>query len=274
MGKVITGFAIIDGHSAMSIEINRFQVFYESSFYSGLKNLLYNYRLRKRSVTRHLRGACGPILEIGSGLSPMITGCASSVVYTDLSFSALWLLRHQNPNGLYVVADANCLPFASEAFQNTVCSEVFEHIENDFNSIEELARVMTIEGRLVATFPHRQCYFANDDRYVSHFRRYEFTAMNQKLKAAGFRVRHVEKVLGPLEKATMMAVIGFIVRAQKFKMARRISRESKPVPRWLIRLFDIFNRFYSGLVWLDATVMPQSAASVMLVVAEKESMRK
>jgi hypothetical protein len=78
----------------MSIENNRFQAFFESSVYTDLKNLLYNYRLRKRSVSRHLRRVRGPILEIGSGLSPMITGCDSTVVYTDLSLSALWALRH------------------------------------------------------------------------------------------------------------------------------------------------------------------------------------
>ena len=104
----------------MNLSNNRFQVFFDSPVYTELKNSLYNYRLRKNAVSRHLIGVSGRILEIGSGMSPMVAE-RESVVYTDLSFSALSLLRRSTPKGWHVVADAIKLPFKHGAFQNTVC---------------------------------------------------------------------------------------------------------------------------------------------------------
>lgn len=156
---------------------NRFQAFFDSPVYTGLKNSLYNYRLRKTAVSRRLRGAEGLILEIGSGISPMIAG-NGSVVYTDLSFSAIRLLRGSTPKEMYVVADATRLPFKDASFQSAVCSEVLEHIAGDAACIKELGRILAGGGRLVVTFPHRRCYFAIDDRYVSHYRRYLSTLIN------------------------------------------------------------------------------------------------
>ena len=42
-------------------------------------------------------------------------------------------------------------------------------------------------GKIVVTFPNKKSYFANDDRFVSHFRRYELFEMKDRLKEAGFR---------------------------------------------------------------------------------------
>jgi len=69
----------------MSDKGNRFETFFETGAYTDLKNSLYNYRLRKRSVTAKIQNAPGPVLEVGSGISPMITG-RDAVVYSDLSF--------------------------------------------------------------------------------------------------------------------------------------------------------------------------------------------
>ena len=252
----------------MSIPRNRFQVFFKAPAYTDLKNLIYNYRLRKRSVARHLSVALGKTLEIGSGISPMVSD-RRSVVYTDLSFSALDRLRQTNPQGWHVAADATRLPFKAEVFRGAVCSEVLEHIEDDLRCIVELKRVLAVAGRLVVTFPHRRCYFAIDDRYVSHRRRYELKEMKQKLEAFGFEIQQVEKVLGPLEKLTMMLLIAGITMVQGRKVRRLRDTGRRLVPGCLRWVFDLSNRFYAGLVWLDAKTMPLSAATVLLIVARR-----
>lgn len=246
---------------------NRFQVFFETPAYTDLKNLLYNYRLRKRRVAERVSGD-GRILEVGSGLSPMI-GAGRNVTYSDLSFTAMSALRKMTGKGFHVVADAGRLPFKSGAFQYAVCSEVLEHIQDDVQCIRELNRVLDDHGRLVITFPHRKAYFTNDDRFVAHFRRYEAEEMMKKLADAGFKTKHIDKVLGPLEKITMMMVIGVIEAGQWIRSGRRRKSGARLVPPWLHRLFDISNRLYMALAWLDAKAVPRSLASVLLIFATK-----
>ena len=248
---------------------NRFQDFFEEEQYVGLKNHLYNYLLRKRAIEGRLRrAACERVLEVGSGISPVMT-TEDRTVYSDLSFLACRTLRRYLGNGCCVVADATALPFLEGAFSHALCSEVLEHVEDDRAVLTELARVTKAGGRLIVTFPHRRCYFANDDRYVQHYRRYELAEMVQRLEAAGFRPLATHKVLGPLDKLTMMAAVLI------FDLTLRLghgNREAVRPGRLLRRLEPLFawaNRIFAGLVWIEARLTPRALAACLLIEAEK-----
>lgn len=246
-------------------EPNHFQTFYEEDKYIHFKNYLYNYLLRKLAVEKNLQyESYDLILEVGSGISPMITR-SDRIIYTDLSFSAIKILRREHMIGGYVVADAMNLPFKSAVFSHAVSSEVLEHLEDDHKALKELARVMKPSGRLIVTFPHRRKYFANDDRFVKHFRRYELPEMEHRLKAAGFRPIAIQKVLGPLEKVTMSFVVFCFSVIQKRK-PREIKNTRKI--KWInvfAPFFNWLNRLYMGPVWLDAIIMPRALSAVLLI---------
>jgi ubiquinone/menaquinone biosynthesis C-methylase UbiE len=104
---------------------NRFEDFFNDDSYVLLKNNLYNYALRKRAVRKWMQSEEGPILEVGSGLSPMLEG-SGRIVYSDLSFSALKCLRKKQYEGFYIEADAVQFPFKNGSFLTMVCSEVIE----------------------------------------------------------------------------------------------------------------------------------------------------
>ncbi len=246
-------------------EPNHFQTFYEEDKYVHLKNYLYNYLLRKRAVEKNLHyERYDLILEVGSGISPMITR-TDRIIYTDLSFSAIKILRQEQRIGRYVVADAMHLPFKAAVFSHAVSSEVLEHLEDDHEALKELARVMRRSGRLMVTFPHRRKYFANDDRFVNHFRRYELAEMEHRLKAAGFRPMVIQKVLGPLEKITMCFVV-FCFSVLQNRKPREIKNARKI--KWInvfVPFFNWLNRLYMGPVWLDAIIMPRALSAVLLI---------
>ncbi|MDI6688338.1 MAG: class I SAM-dependent methyltransferase [Desulfobacterales bacterium] len=249
---------------------NRFQDFFEESKYTLLKNHLYNYRLRKMAVEKSLRHEnIKLILELGSGISPVMTK-TFDIVYSDLSFDAIRLLKHSYGKGYYVVADGINLPFRSKAFSHTISSEVLEHLKDDRKAIKELARVTQPSGKLVVTFPHKKSYFANDDRFVNHFRRYELSEMNNRLKEAGFNAIAIHKVLGPLEKITMSFVVYCFSAVQKVK-SEKVNQSNNIV---LMNIFGQFfkwaNRFYMLPVWLDAKIIPRSLSAVLLIKAEKK----
>jgi len=251
-------------------EDNRFEDFFNDEFYVSLKNSLYNYRLRRSAVRK-----CVPydknarILEVGSGLSPMMAG-DSRVVYSDLSLSALKLLRRGQKEGSYVEADALSLPFKTGSFSTVVCSEVLEHIPDDLRALQEIERVMAGNGTLILTFPHRRSYFALDDRFVHHFRRYEQEDMEEKLKGAGLEITSVRKVLGPLEKMTMVAVIFFVSNIFRIKKGGEVASQPGFLLRFVIApIFRMFNFLYRAPAWLDARIFPRKLASVILVISRK-----
>ena len=250
---------------------NRFQVFFEDEKYIALKNSLYNYLLRKRAVEKVMRKEKkGLVLEVGSGISPVLTSC-DQVVYSDLSFSALRTLKQMHGKGYYVVANGMCLPFKADAFSHVISSEVLEHLEDDRGALQEFARVAKPSGNLIVTFPHRRFYFAYDDRFVNHHRRYELPGMVQRLGEVGFLPVLVRKVLGPLEKVIMCAAVLCFSLLQKVQ-AKRPDSLRLNASEYLIVFLPLFkwiNRIFAVIAWIDANIMPRALSTVLLIKAVK-----
>ena len=89
---------------------NRFEDFFKEGKYVLLKNYLYNYLLRKRAIEKYLQQESTElILEVGSGISPVVTKL-KGIVYSDLSYDAVKILKQTQKTGYYVVADGMHLP--------------------------------------------------------------------------------------------------------------------------------------------------------------------
>jgi SAM-dependent methyltransferase len=245
-----------------------FKAFFADFRYLYLKNHLYNYLLRKRAIEGRLRTeSVDIVLEVGTGISPAVT-YFKKVVYTDISLAALQTLKRTNNRGYHVVTDGISLPFKPGSFSHVVCTEVLEHIESDERVLREAARVLRKSGSLILTFPHRKDFFAIDDRFVGHLRRYELEEMITLLDNCGLRTTFVRKVLGLLEKATMILVIW----ALSLHRAKKQSPTKQPDTRVLALCLPIFsglNKLYALFVRLDAYMTPQRLSSVLLLVAVK-----
>jgi len=245
----------------------RFQDFFENPRYLALKNHLYNYRLRKRAVEEALRdGDCPLVLEVGSGISPVVT-FTDRVVYSELSASALEVLRGELGRGFFVSCDASHLPFRDGSFSQAVASEVLEHLPDDRPAVLELRRVVREGGQLIVTFPHRRRFFAADDVFVGHARRYELDEMKGLLAACGFKTVEVKKVLGPMDKILMLLAVWVFQMIPKG--ARAAERETRPVPAVLLWLFCAANRILEALCWVDARLFPRSFSTILLIKAKK-----
>ncbi|MBW1836677.1 MAG: class I SAM-dependent methyltransferase [Deltaproteobacteria bacterium] len=252
-------------------QTNRFQDFFKEGRYILLKNYLYNYLLRKMAVEKHLQNpAPGLILEVGSGISPVMTR-TTRIIYTDLSFSALRILRDTHQKGWYITADCMHLPFKSGSFACTICSEVLEHLPDDRNALREMARVLRKAGHIILTFPHRKRYFANDDRFVNHLRRYELHEMQDRLSAAGFKPVACQRVLGPIEKVTMCFIVYCFSRMQRVRPNYEKEKWNSKVMMTVTFLFKWINRAYMGIAWADARIMPTTIATILLIKAEKNT---
>ena len=251
-----------------SNDSNRFADFFKEDKYLTLKNHLYNYLLRKRAIEKCLQQESPAlILEVGSGISPIVTKFKRTV-YSDLSYEAIKILKQSQKTGYYVVADGMHLPYKSNNFSHIICSEVLEHLENDLQALKEMARILKQpSGSLIITVPHRKCYFANDDYFVKHYRRYELIEIKKKLKVSGLNPLQVKKVLGPLEKATMSFVVFLFTIIQRQNPGQYLTKANRnfQLMTSLAFFFEWTNLFYKGFVWLDALVMPRSLSSVILI---------
>jgi ubiquinone/menaquinone biosynthesis C-methylase UbiE len=249
-------------------ESKSFQQFFKERKYLKIKNYLYNYLLRKRAVRKCLKNDRPELmLEVGSGISPIVTD-TGNIVYSDISFEAISILKQTQAKGYYVVADGTHLPFKAKTYSHVICSEVLEHIESDRQMIGEIFRTLKKPyGCLIVTVPHRKCYFGYDDRYVKHYRRYEINEITERLRSAGLQPILIQKVLGPLEKITMLLVVFLFSIMNRNRPVKINSGRALRSNLFDFMMFAVkwINRFYGGLVWLDAKIMPLSFATVILI---------
>ncbi len=121
-------------------------------------------------IKRMIEPICdGPVLDIGVGtgyLTYRIFG-VRPIVCLDLHEPNLRNLRekiaHFSPGvqPMCVVARATHLPFKPAVFNNILCSEVLEHLEDDQAAVNEIARVLSPSGRAVVSVPYSGFGFAS-----------------------------------------------------------------------------------------------------------------
>jgi SAM-dependent methyltransferase len=94
--------------------------------------------------------------------------------------------------------DATCLPFADNAFNHIIVSEVLEHIQNDVAAINEMTRILKPGGTLAVTvptwFPEKINWMLSDEYHApksegGHVRIYSGTELKAKLRTAGLTVQ-------------------------------------------------------------------------------------
>ena len=121
----------------MSNVKTRFDVFVEDEGYLKLKNYFYHYLVRKAAIKKEICN--GFILDLGCGISPMVTN-TTKTVFSDVSFNSMKILKKKGYG--CVVIDATKIGFKDSVFDTVICSEVLEHIEKDVDLTNEARRIL------------------------------------------------------------------------------------------------------------------------------------
>jgi dolichol-phosphate mannosyltransferase len=109
----------------------------------------YWQRARFR-VIRGMVDGCTRVLDIGCGSSRIVQSLPQSVGL-DMQIRKLRWLRA--PGRQLVQASLMQLPFADDAFDAVICSEVIEHIARDDIQLTDMVRVLAPRGTLVLGTP-------------------------------------------------------------------------------------------------------------------------
>lgn len=153
-------------------------------------------RRRYEVVRRMMAGETGRILDLGCG-SSMIAMSLPRSVAVDILFKKLRYLKHLALPVLQASLDR--LPFANDAFDLLICSQVIEHVPRELIRFDEMHRVIRPGGRMIIGTPdygtigwnvteaiyHKVMPGGYADEHVTHFTLASLTA---DLEAAGFRV--------------------------------------------------------------------------------------
>ncbi len=151
----------------------------------------------------------GTVLDVGCGtgaLLDQLRGSARELWGVDGSQEALRYCRlrgHQN----LILADACCLPFASEYFDAILAIGLIEHLEDDAAFLVEMKRLLKPNGVLIlltSSFPY---LWSAHDTANEHRRRYYLRPLNRKINANGFdtvRFSHFNFFLFPILAAMLL----------------------------------------------------------------------
>ena len=152
------------------------------------------------------------ILDIGCGTGrhtgAVIRAGDCRVVGTDLIFDdlkqavgRLTFQRKMRQGGTHwdlCAADIRCLPFADNAFDAVICSEVLEHIRQERRALEEMRRVLKAGGVLAVSvprfFPEWICWKLSREYRTAengHIRIYRKNELISGLRDAGFRCHDI-----------------------------------------------------------------------------------
>jgi len=168
-------------------------------------------------------------------------------------------------------------PSSNNRFEDFFADDTYvllkNHLYNYLLRRRAVRKYLQPGGSLILTFPHRSSYFACDDRFVNHFRRYELGGMKTNLAEAGLHTAEIQKVLGPLEKITMLSVISLIPAFGRFRKGKRDDKRGQRATssEFLVTLFDWLNRLYCVPIWLDACLAPRCLSAVLLIRAVRRT---
>jgi len=154
------------------------------------------WQRRRYAIVLGFLGHAERALDIGCGSSKILEALPRAVGF-DLNFKPLRF--RARTNRLLVNGDMRALPFAGEAFDAVVCSEVLEHVRWDPALFAEMRRVLAPGGTLVVGTPD---YGRWQWRWIEwwykrllpgahghhHVERYTEASLRARLGEFGFRV--------------------------------------------------------------------------------------
>jgi 2-polyprenyl-3-methyl-5-hydroxy-6-metoxy-1,4-benzoquinol methylase len=136
------------------------------------------------------------------------------------------------------------------AFDTIVCMNVLEHIENDRGTLSRFLGLLKPGGKLVLVVPAHQCLFNPLDSHDGHFRRYERSDLNEKLKTAGFTVVHESTF-------NLFGILGWFLNGTILR------RKDLPAGQ-----MGLFNKAAPLLFWLENLLGPPVGLSLLAVGAK------
>jgi SAM-dependent methyltransferase len=200
------------------------------------------------------------IIEIGSGIGNF-SGALLSTGPTDLvvtDTSPLYLRRMRDRLGENAAVhtaiwDLNDPPAGDlrDFADSAVCLNVLEHIPDDLTAMRHIYASLAPGGRIVALVPAKRWLYGTLDERLGHYRRYEQSELESRIKEAGFE----------LETTMWMNALGMTGWFVNGRVLRRQTIQSGQV--------KLFERLVPMAQLLDSWVTPLVGGLSLICVARR-----
>ena len=147
--------------------------------------------------------ASSKFLDIGAGVGRqsllLRDELGMQVTAIELSDFGVTACLKENLNVIQV--SATHLPLLSESFDAVIAMDVLEHIEEDGKVLNEIERVLKLNGSFFITVPSFPFMWSDHDEAVGHVRRYTKSDLVDKIERSGLTiisVRYWNSLLFPL----------------------------------------------------------------------------
>ncbi len=238
---------------------NEFSKFFVSTDYIKLKNQLFNYRFRKFMLSKAYNNYAKKsekILDVGCGISP-VSPVTSRTVFIDSDKNAMQMLTKKGYKT--VIGDAEKIPVKKESVNAVFSSEVLEHVHDYKKSLKEFNRVLKKNGVLFLTVPTHMKYWAFDDDYVGHLRRFDPKRLASEIESEGFEILENRPIGSFLER-----------ELTKFLVKRAINQKPMKISKFKMKGFKIINDLLFGVIYLAYLLNNSKNSSIVMISARKK----
>tara|TARA_R110002074_G_scaffold29011_3_gene83301 strand:- start:4734 stop:5549 length:816 start_codon:yes stop_codon:yes gene_type:complete len=151
----------------------------------------------RRSVEDLSEHASGVLLDVGVSEGPYRSLFEAKVErYVGLEYPPsildkqpeLWSILDRAKQSVDVFGDGNLLPFATDAFDTVLSTEVLEHLPDPARCVNEMARVLRPGGKLLLTVPFSQPLH----ELPSDYYRFTPSSLEHIVRGAGLEVGSIE----------------------------------------------------------------------------------
>lgn len=242
---------------------NEFSKFFNSKDYITLKNQLFNYKFRKYMLAKAYKkhksaGKEIKILDVGCGISP-VSPNYKKTIFIDSDKNAMNLLKKSGYKTLK--GDVEKIPVKNGYADAIFSSEVLEHVHDYKKGIEEFHRALKIGGILLITVPTHMKYWAFDDDYVGHLRRFDPVKLANEVKQSGFDIIEVKPIGSFIERG----LTKFLV-----KKAIKESNRKMKIGKFKMTAFEMINKILFGVIYFACLINNSKNSSIALIVARKK----
>ena len=153
-----------------------------------------------RNISKFAPQLKGRMMDFGCGLKPY-ADLFTVDEYIGVDYQAEGETYHQEKVDVFY--DGKTLPFPDNHFDSIFSSEVFEHIFNLPEIIQELKRVLKPGGKILITCP----FSFGEHEVPSDYARYTSFAVKHMFTSNGFNIVAFEKTGGSIEAITQLRIV-------------------------------------------------------------------
>lgn len=192
----------------------------------------------------------GDILEIGCGIGNFTSTLAKFGKVTAIDIDKNLIDKFKDSNH-YINAGFGDIEkgqyfFKKREFETIVCVNVLEHINDDIKALENMFKLLKIEGVLVLLVPIHNFLYGEIDRSIGHFRRYDPKKIIRIMQNLKYSIVSYQKL-------NFLGAIGWFISG-------RILR-NKQITEKKIKLFELI----SPLLYLENFIEPPVGTSVLII---------